>query len=559
MNSLKQLMKLIILFSLPACQAAPSLNQANPSSIAIVTPSPIPLAVKQQVSSEAFDKISGLLYDFDVLADGLKQTNISVNAYHPDSGTTLLNEWAGKISEPKMGVFEYLIGLGADVNQGDKKGNTPLHFCHTLSTCQPLLQHGANANAYNERGLTPLHVQIQQNNSLLIPVLLEYGAKVASLQRNTYNASDPKSSLSPLLLTNSSRVQRLLIDAGADLHTFGADLFHSTSDTEMIDYLLKKGIDVDIKDESKLTSLQTTQSDAKFVFLIENGADINVKNTYGHDLIEHLFYTQNTQVLRKSIKGFPPALKTALKPEQISLDRLLQLSARYGNIPIFNELIGLGVRTEIKTNNGDTLLHLAMLDKPGLFENYSFAHSFLNQTYVRLLNTPNAEGVTPLMLACQLQRPDLGPLWERHTHLIERLLQMGNVHLTDKKGQSALFYALLTKPMDPTIPLMLLKAGAISHDHTAKSPFALALAQNNQVVLRAMLQQEIDLERPLATGFTPLVQAVQQNHVSTLQLLVERGQFKDLSKQLKIALEQARTLKFKDVETYLSGVLQGFG
>mgnify|MGYP006197191743 CR=1 FL=1 len=131
-----------------------------------------------------------------------------------------------------------------------------------------MLQHGANANVYNQRGLTPLHVQIQQKNIHLIQVMLKYGAKIVPIQRMAHNSSDSRFSLSPFSLTQSSYIQRLLIDSGADLPTFGADLFHSTSDIEMLEHLLKNGIDVDIKNESGSTSLQTTKSTQKFLFLM---------------------------------------------------------------------------------------------------------------------------------------------------------------------------------------------------------------------------------------------------------------------------------------------------
>ena len=53
---------------------------------------------------------------------------------------------------------ERLLRQGADLNAGDKEGNTPLHHpaaWYRYVSAQLLVQHGANVNTRNSQGKTP--------------------------------------------------------------------------------------------------------------------------------------------------------------------------------------------------------------------------------------------------------------------------------------------------------------------------------------------------------------------------------------------------------------------
>ena len=56
---------------------------------------------------------------------------------------------------------EFLINHGANVNEKDKDGSTPLHLAAwngKLECCEFLINHGVNVNEKDSDGNTPLHL-----------------------------------------------------------------------------------------------------------------------------------------------------------------------------------------------------------------------------------------------------------------------------------------------------------------------------------------------------------------------------------------------------------------
>ena len=80
-------------------------------------------------------------------------------------------------------VAEYLINHGAQVNEAEKNGNTPLILAalwcqESVSVVEALLNHRAAVNQGNERGETALHCAAQNGNEQLTKILLKAGALV---------------------------------------------------------------------------------------------------------------------------------------------------------------------------------------------------------------------------------------------------------------------------------------------------------------------------------------------------------------------------------------------
>ncbi|RSL41203.1 hypothetical protein CEP53_012904 [Fusarium sp. AF-6] len=86
---------------------------------------------------------------------------VSILAYHPDSD-----------------MIELLLDEGADVEEKDKEGNTPLmHGAWRLPTAELLLARGADVNARNKHGVTPLMKAVLcKENTDVVRLFLEHGA-----------------------------------------------------------------------------------------------------------------------------------------------------------------------------------------------------------------------------------------------------------------------------------------------------------------------------------------------------------------------------------------------
>ncbi len=82
---------------------------------------------------------------------------------------------AALFCRPKM--IDALVDLGADVNQTDGLGLTPLHYVTCAEVADRLIAHNAVVQATDSRGLTPLHVVADRR---AVKVLIRAGAKVTA-------------------------------------------------------------------------------------------------------------------------------------------------------------------------------------------------------------------------------------------------------------------------------------------------------------------------------------------------------------------------------------------
>lgn len=102
--------------------------------------------------------------------------------------------------------MQELIANGADVNERDVRGRTPLHYPANFEVAKLLIEHGADVNASDNYDTTPLH-----------------------------NAS----------YKGEYETVKLLIDAGADINAKDCDgitpLMYAHDDDDLRDYLISKG------------------------------------------------------------------------------------------------------------------------------------------------------------------------------------------------------------------------------------------------------------------------------------------------------------------------------
>lgn len=108
---------------------------------------------------------------------------------HPPSGKpSALSRvcWHGEMAFPainqaRLRIIDLLVQAGADVNEVDENGQTPLHHAVHGDWGHPaaalaLLQHGAKVDSRNAMGQTPLIEAARRGEASCVRVLLEHGA-----------------------------------------------------------------------------------------------------------------------------------------------------------------------------------------------------------------------------------------------------------------------------------------------------------------------------------------------------------------------------------------------
>lgn len=238
------------------------------------------------------------------------------------------------IAEEKFKVVELLINNGADVNQTDTLGRTPLHNVSTKeiaellithgakvdaqelsdekvtplfhatarhkSVAEVLINHGANVNQKSTSGDTPLILAVRGGNKELVDLLIERGADI------NYVASDGESALENAFQGQHQAIATLLMDKGASLtkqSSLGYYELHwavKQNNLKMVQQILDKGKDVDSVDKGGRTPLMEAviNNDKEIAeLLIKYGANVNFSSHNNWNGRPILFFVKDKEMM----------------------------------------------------------------------------------------------------------------------------------------------------------------------------------------------------------------------------------------------------------------------
>lgn len=256
-------------------------------------------------------------------------------------------------------VAKFLIAIGADVNYGDKHGNSLLHWA-----CQQelgkvvkfLLENGADVNARNDLGETPLHVASYERNAKIVKLLLEAGADTTAKNNEGKSVfyyewvgpnkggtsyTDTRNLLADVVF--DSRIKRIkewgfeetwdrlidichrgdidrlkkFIEAGGDINIgigteYGVTILHMFHPypfpDSVVRVLIDNGFNVNAKDNNGCTPLHgvcmfrfvgTRKKGASIAkMLIDAGADVNHRNDLGETPLYYAFRGGDIEVVK---------------------------------------------------------------------------------------------------------------------------------------------------------------------------------------------------------------------------------------------------------------------
>jgi ankyrin repeat protein len=155
-----------------------------------------------------------------------------------------------------------LVAKGADVNQTQSDGTTPLHwavYTFDRELVQTLLRRGARVNAVNRYGASPLGEAVRVANLEITGMLLEAGADA-----NVAN-EDGQTALMLAARTGNVALARLLVERGADVNR--RERFReqtavmwaaAQNHPEMVEFLVSKGADLTVRAKANDWETQIT-------------------------------------------------------------------------------------------------------------------------------------------------------------------------------------------------------------------------------------------------------------------------------------------------------------
>uniref|UniRef100_A0A8C2D804 Ankyrin repeat domain 52a n=1 Tax=Cyprinus carpio TaxID=7962 RepID=A0A8C2D804_CYPCA len=404
--------------------------------------------------------------------------------------------------------LELLVNNGADVNMQSKEGKSPLHMAAIhgrFTRSQILIQNGGEIDCVDRYGNTPLHVAAKYGHELLISTLMTNGADTA---RQGIHGMFP---LHLAVLYGSSDCCQHVLSAGFDINTpdnFGRTCLHAAAsggNVDCLNLLLSSRADLNKKDKFGRTPLHYAAANGRYqcaVVLVGAGAEVNERDRSG---CTPLHYS---------------AASTAC----------------------VEHLLDNGADPSLCNTKGYSAVHYA-----AAHGNKQNLELLLEMCFNTLGDKENNGSISPLHLAVESGH------WECVAVLIE---SGGYVDACDPVGRSVLYVASQRGHARCVELLLCQSASCLLTEHRTKwGPLHVAAANSHSECLRMLLCSEggDDLVNVTdAEGQTPLMLAVLGGHTDCVHLLLERGACPDMrDRRGRTALHRGAVMGREDCITAL--------
>lgn len=197
----------------------------------------------------------------------------------------------------KVELLKLLIDAGADVNlyhYDSEYWETPLQIAtkkNNLEMVKMLVEAGADINVINNKCCLALENAVKNKNMEMVKFLVEKEAELNDFDEALHKIALRNNFIYPIdraILNDDFEMVNFLIDKGGKIK--GASLMYARSKM-MILKLLKKGVDVNSRNKKGRTALMEFCSKSwgyeLAKTLIENKADVNLKDNQGETALIH--------------------------------------------------------------------------------------------------------------------------------------------------------------------------------------------------------------------------------------------------------------------------------
>ena len=348
-------------------------------------------------------------------------------------------------------IVKLLLRKGASVEARTNTGITPLHMCTSIPTLNLLLEYGACVNATNGRKETLLHQCVGGGMLELEEYVIKHGACV-----NTVN-----------------------IDGETALHQISGRAFNDENIASMR-LLLENGADLSIKDLSLKTAIHHASyySSAEAVkLLIESGADLDVVDNAGNYPI-HYTVTNCNYTNDNYLEWLPLFCSTqrCVNYRDIRGRTILHLVAECFDENVVQMILEIGGNASLVDYLGKTFLHYSAKG---------------NTNSSEIVNVAAKNGM--------------------------------DINTKDNWGQTPLHEALTAGNMEMVIALVKCKADIALPDITGLTPLHVASMKLNPAFAELLIKSGADVNARDYNDATPLHFAAWCDADNVIKLLLENG------------------------------------
>uniref|UniRef100_A0AAQ5Y9R5 Citrate synthase n=1 Tax=Amphiprion ocellaris TaxID=80972 RepID=A0AAQ5Y9R5_AMPOC len=414
--------------------------------------------------------------------------------------------------------LELLVNNGADVNQQSKEGKSPLHMAAIhgrFTRSQILIQNGGEIDCVDKYGNTPLHVAAKYGHELLISTLMTNGADTA---RRGIHGMFP---LHLAVLYGFSDCCRKLLSSG-QLYSIVSSM--SKENVECLNLLLSSGTDLNKRDIMGRTPLHYAAANGRYqctVTLVSAGAEVNEPDQTG---CTPLHYSAASQAFSSCLEHL---LDNGADPSMVNSKgySAVHYAAYHGNKQnlelvsfLFNLLeMSFNALGDIESSIPVSPLHLAadkghwqalrvltetaayvdMQDAAGRSVLYLAAQ----KGYARCVEVLLAQGAscllndnrlmwTPIHVAAlHILTPLMLAILGGHTDCVHFLLEKGALpDAKDKRGSTALHRGAVLGHDDCVTALLEHKASALCRDTQGRTPLHYAASRGHTEILASLMQ-----------------------------------------------------------------------
>ena len=394
-------------------------------------------------------------------------------------------------------ILPLLLGKGIDINSQDSYGATALQLAAKhghKSVVWLLLKNGANVNTENKSGETALHWAARNGHTTIVELLLMNRANVMTKDNEGWSALDWA------VVGGENDVVKVLLEHGVDAEKDGRNkalcLAAEEGHEVTVQMLLDNGANVNAKDWLGSTALDWAAPGGHEMtvrVLLQNGCNLYSRDAYENTAL-------HWAVPHEAIVQLLLENGADVNAKNDCGQTALCWAARDGSVAVAQLLIDYTADVNIEDKYGCTALHGAALRGREEMVRVLLKHGV----------NPNAKdkhGWTALHVAAL----------KRHEGLVQVLF--GKI----ENGRAVLDWAALQQQDTKKLALLGKIAEEKAEGSTVLTGLRLAVQEGHVSRLQVLLEKGADVDAKDVGGWTALIIAAWDGHKEAVQLLLQNG------------------------------------